>query len=86
MTDDRDAALVATSAAKRPDRSGPVDFVDREFVHWHVSERDARADPGSHARSCLIFSCLEAARRVWDYPLDWRTLSDADLAALSWGR
>ena len=86
MTDERDAAIahLAARAAERIERPGSVDFVDLNFVHWRVTERDATADPGSHARWCLVFSCAEAARRVWDYPANWRTLSNSELALLSW--
>jgi hypothetical protein len=84
MTEDHDAAL-ATRGAQRLERADPVHFVDQEYVPWSVTERDARGDPGTHARRCLIFTCPGVARRVWDYPPDWRTLSDSLLVALSWG-
>jgi hypothetical protein len=31
-----------------------------------------------------VFASPEVVRRVWDYPPDWRALSDAALYALSW--
>ena len=87
MTDEGNVAPshVAARDAERLEQPGSVDFIDRDFVHWRVTERDASADPGSHARWCLIFSCTEAARRVWEYPANWRTLSSVELATLSWG-
>lgn len=86
MTEEHDAALAALAlrSATRVERGDPVDFVDRDFVHWRVTERDASADPGSHSRWCLIFTCPEAARRVWNYPPNWRTLTNTELVALSW--
>ena len=88
MTDERDAALANLAArdAERTEPAGHLDFIDRDFVLWRVVERDASADPGSHGRWCLIFSSADAARRVWEYPANWRTLTSTELAALSWGR
>ena len=63
-----------------------VEFVDERGVQWRVWERDARGDPGAPHDACLIFACMEAVRRVWDYPANWRTLSPAELARLSWGK
>ena len=78
-------AHLAAREAERLERPGSVDFLDSNFVHWQVIERDASADPGSHSRWCLVFSCADAARRVWEYPSTWRTLSGTELTALSWG-
>ena len=63
-----------------------VDFLDSALVRWRVTERDAREDPGARAERCLVFSCDEATRRVWDYPATWRELSPEALSALSWQR
>ncbi len=64
----------------------PVEFVDDRGMTWRVVERDARGDPGALRECCLIFSCADAVRRVWDYPRGWRDLPAKELAALSWGR
>ena len=37
-------------------------------------------------RSCLIFYGPGQARRVFSYPPNWQSLSDTQLAALSWLR
>ena len=88
MTDERDAVVpsVASRAINRVEQAGFHDFVDADYVHWRVTERDAGEEPGHHARWCLIFACPDAARRVWEYPVNWRTLSPTELVALSWGR
>jgi hypothetical protein len=54
-----------------------------ENVPWLVyelppSDYDRRETPS------LIFESEGAMRRVRNYPADWRTLSDAELFALSW--
>jgi hypothetical protein len=66
--------------------AGVVEFVDGDHVRWHVCERDARRDPGALRKWCLVFSCDDAMRRVWDYAPGWRTLSAVELIALSWRR
>ena len=53
-------------------------------VYWKVSEVDGRTIPGARGPRCLVFQSEIAIRRVWSYPGDWRTLGDADLAAVSW--
>jgi hypothetical protein len=58
-------------------------FVDAEGVHWHVYEQAFSEYDRRHGVS-LIFSSDAAVRRVRDYPDDWVTLSDAELAELSW--
>jgi hypothetical protein len=65
---------------------GAVVFVDALLVRWHVTERDARGDPGARAPRCLVFASPESIRRVWNFPAGWRDLDSAALAALSWGR
>ena len=62
--------------------TSPIEFVDSGNVFWHVTERDARSDPGARGARCLIFSSNHAVRRVWKYPRDWRTLSHASLDEL----
>ena len=74
------------AAVSGADEVRGVEFVDAASVHWRVTERDARSDPGSRGDCCLIFACGDAVRRVWDYPPAWRELSAAALVALSWGR
>ena len=81
MNDEVDAADSGDEASSRPE---PIGFVDQQRVLWCVVERDARRDPGARASRCLIFSCQESIRRVWNYPANWRELGDADLEALSW--
>jgi hypothetical protein len=80
MSDDRDPLPSSLSE----ERTQPVGFVDANYILWRVFERDARNDPGRRAEHCLIFSCPDAVRRVWKYPEAWRSLSDAELEALSW--
>lgn len=63
-----------------------ITFLDPDQVHWRVAERDARHDAGAKADWCLVFSSIDSLRRVWIYPVDWRTLSSSGLTALSWHR
>lgn len=63
-----------------------VEFIDPNQIAWRVTERNTRGDPGARGVRCLIFACAEVIRRVWEYPDDWRTLSAAELFALSWRR
>jgi len=52
---------------------------------WCVTERPCReSDPPD--MTCLIFMSDNAARRVLDFPPDWRTRSAADLEAIGWRR
>ena len=87
MSDESERAGAAARALAAAAREADfVEFVDGAGVCWRVRERDARADPGSRADWCLVFSCQDALRRVWDYTPDWRTLARTDLIALSWHR
>ena len=63
-----------------------LEFLDITGVCWRVTERDARSDPGALRAQCLVFSCAETVRRVWDYPPEWRDLNSEALIALSWQR
>jgi hypothetical protein len=72
-----------------PGRSAPVVFVQRiadTCLRWSVIEVDAAAVPGTRGSHCLLFTREDCVRRVWDYPADWQSLDDAELAALSWHR
>lgn len=51
---------------------------------WFVYE-DARTGPPRYGPA-LIFESDHVARRVRDYPTNWRELSDEQLYALSWSR
>ena len=55
----------------------------RDDTQWLVYELpalpfDRRSTPS------LVFENENVVRRVRDYPLDWRSLSDEELFALSW--
>ena len=58
-------------------------FTDDLGQTWLVSERPF-SEYDRRRGASLIFSSELAVRRVRDYPSDWFTLSDRDLAALSW--
>ena len=58
-------------------------FVDDLGQSWLVSERPF-SEYDRRSGCSLIFASELAVRRVRNYPSDWFTLSDADLAALSW--
>ncbi len=48
-------------------------------VEWQVHEVSAGHVPGSRRDRCLIFDSEGVVRRLWEYPDDWRDLSDEDL-------
>jgi hypothetical protein len=83
-------------AAVRADRGpGPsldptplafIQELDEEWLHWTVVEVGADGVPGALGARCLVFSRQGCIRRVWNYPLNWRALDAAGLAALSWQR
>ncbi len=52
---------------------------DRE---WRVREMNTGAVPGAHASRCLICESDDVVRRIWNYPNNWRSLTDADLIGL----
>jgi hypothetical protein len=55
-----------------------VDHVPWWVYELPASPLDRRSTPS------LVFESEGAMRRVRDYPLDWRSLSDEELVALSW--
>jgi hypothetical protein len=58
-------------------------FVDADGARWYVHEQAFSEYDRRKGRS-LIFSSEAAVRRVRDYPGDWISLTDAELADLSW--
>jgi hypothetical protein len=58
-------------------------FTDDLGQTWLVSEQPF-SDYDRRSGFSLIFSSELAVRRVRNYPSDWFTLSEPDLAALSW--
>jgi hypothetical protein len=77
MTVSRERTEVRSSEARL--RS----FTDDLGQTWLVSERPY-SEYDRRSGFSLIFSSELAVRRVRDYPDDWFTLSDRELAALSW--
>lgn len=53
---------------------------------WLVAEVDAREIPGALSDRCLVCQSDQIARRLWAYPENWHTLSDAALGALCEGK
>ena len=53
---------------------------------WLVAEVDARGIPGALADRCLVFQSEHVARKLWQYPANWHSLSDYALAALGEGQ
>ena len=79
MTSSRERSEVLSTDEHVPTRT----FSDDLGQRWLVSERPF-SEYDRRSGSSLIFSSELAVRRVRNYPSDWFTLSDADLAALSW--
>ena len=59
-------------------------FSDAAGRPWTVHEVRAESALWARGPRCLVFASEAAIRRVWDYPEDWRRLSDAELEAQSW--
>jgi hypothetical protein len=70
---------VSCSGEPSPVRS----FTDDLGQDWLVSEQPFSEYDRRRGFS-LIFASELAVRRVREYPSDWFTLSDSELAALSW--
>ena len=62
------------------------DFVSADGTQWCVHERDASGMAHARGARCLVFETGNVLRVVWNYPRDWRTLSDAELEVLSRSR
>lgn len=67
-------------------RDEAVTFTSPDGTWWRVHEAKGELVPGSRGVRCLCFDSAWVIRRVWNYPDDWRKLSDTDLEALSWQR
>jgi hypothetical protein len=67
------------------DRPPAREFIDARHVLWCVYESPRPCADGTPRPGSLIFESDAAIRRVRDFPADWRTLTDAELEALSWG-
>ena len=76
MADESRSSFVARDAQPQP-REIVIDHVPWR-VYELASAFDRRATPS------LIFESEDVVRRVRNYPVDWRRLSDAELFALSW--
>jgi hypothetical protein len=72
-----------TDARRAEDERRSRRFTDELGQTWLVSEQ-AFSEYDRRSGFSLIFSSELAVRRVRDYPSDWFTLSEPDLAALSW--
>lgn len=79
----RSKGEMSATESREDERLPTVRFVDQDHVIWTVHEI---RDPISARGSSLIFVSPDGFRRVRDYPDDWRTLSPAELASLSWNR
>lgn len=69
--------------ARTSEEEGERAFVDADGMRWRVFEQSFSAYDRRRGTS-LIFSSDAAVRRVREFPASWRSLSDADLVALSW--
>jgi len=62
-----------------------VSFLDSNGVWWCVSERPCQMS-GAPDRQCLVFMSETVARRIFNFPADWRTFTPAQFETLSWQR
>lgn len=77
------ASRELTDARRAEEERRSRRFTDDLGQTWLVSEQ-AFSEYDRRRGYSLIFSSELAVRRVRDYPSDWFTLSESDLAALSW--
>jgi hypothetical protein len=73
-------------ASLTPDRREFVEQGEFAPMRWHVVEMTTVEHAGASQPRCLVFTSHTMMRRVYGYPAHWRTLSDAELLALSWQR
>ena len=73
------------NAERLSDLGAVREIRDEQGRMWTVREL-APASYDRRQSPSLVFSTDEVIRRVRNYPPDWRTLSDAELYALSLGR
>jgi hypothetical protein len=57
-----------------------IDGVEWLVYEWREQELDRRSG------TSLVFESETTVRRVREYPESWRTLTDEQLAALSWSK
>ena len=57
-------------------------WVMRDGQRTLVSECEATGVPGAPGTSCLIWESDSAMRRIWNYPVDWHRMDDAQVLAL----
>lgn len=55
-------------------------FVTPAGVYWKVYEADVSASPGAEPTRALIAESDGVMRRFREFPSDWHTLSDPELA------
>jgi hypothetical protein len=63
-------------------RVDDLHFRSSDGTRWAVGERVDGED--SAKRMSLVFESSDSARRVREYPANWRELSPVELEALSW--
>jgi hypothetical protein len=86
----RDARESATAIRKashdlRESRASHVwrDFEDDVGRQWSVHEISVPAVAWAYGPRCLLFETAGLVRRVWNYPTNWSSLSEAGLDQLS---
>jgi hypothetical protein len=77
----RDSRISSSATAGPP--QDEREFMDAEGARWRVYEQPV-SDYDRRRGTSLIFASEAAVRRVRDFPPDWRSLSDEELARLSW--
>ena len=63
-------------------RVDDLHFRSSDGTRWTVGERVDGEE--SAKRMSLVFESTDSARRVREYPANWRELAPAELEALSW--
>ena len=77
-------AAPSQDARARGDRrsSRTRQIIDAQGREWRVYERTASDHSPMTGRPSLVFDTEGIVRRLWRYPAEWASLSDADLLGL----
>jgi hypothetical protein len=81
---ERPSAHASGAPPKAPQVGPSRRFIAADDSVWTAQEIELGSVAWAHAPRCLVFQSAVAIRRVWHYPAEWRSLSDAALETLSW--
>lgn len=60
----------------------PARTIKARATDWSIREFDSPRTPGAKAQVSLICESNSAVRRLWNFPANWRTMSELELLEL----